>query len=148
MPRAIATALLVLLCCAGNSRADTKQAMPPITYYGIDESFKTVEHGAVTKDEALQIVDKFSAMQVGLQGSAGEVLAKSMFGFSIDEKRFIEIAMDTDKKFRVKLEMPGRLWGVYQREITIEGLPKLHDIVEHFFTMPLDDFKNYFETVR
>jgi hypothetical protein len=148
MPRPVATALLVLLCCAGNSRADTKQAMPPITYYGIDESFKTIEHGVVSKDEALQIVDKFSAMQVGLQGSAGEVLAKSMFGFSIDEKRFIEIAMETDKKSRVKLEIPGRVWGVYQKEITIEGLPKLHDIVEHFFTMPLGDFKNYFETVR
>ena len=93
-------------------------------------------------------MDKFAAMQVGLQGSAGEVLAKSMFGFSIDEKRFIEIAMETDKKFRVKLEMPGRLWGVYHKEITIEGLPKLHEIVEHFFTMPLNDFKSYFETVR
>jgi hypothetical protein len=122
--------------------------MSPITFYGIDESFKTVEHGVITKEDALQVVDKFAAMQVGLQGSAGEVLAKSMFGFSIDEKRFIEIAMETDKKFRVKLEMPGRLWSVYQKEITIEGLPKLHEIVEHFFTTPLDEFKSYFETVR
>ena len=122
--------------------------MSPVTYYGIDESLKTVEHGVVSKEEALQIVDKFSATQVGLQGSVEEVLAKSMFGFSIDEKRFIEIAMETDKKFRVKLEMPGRLWGPYQKEITIEGLPKLRDIVEHFFTVPLDEFKNYFQAVR
>ena len=122
--------------------------MPPITYYGIDESFKTVEHGVITKEDAVQVVDKFASMQVVLQGSAGQILAKSMFGFSIDEKRFIEIAMETDKKFRVKLEMPGRLWGVYQKELTIGNLPKLHDVVEHFFTTSLDDFKNYFETVR
>jgi len=122
--------------------------MPPITYYGLDTSFKTVEHGVVTKEEAIQIVDKFAAMQVGLQGTPEEVVSKSMFGFSLDEHRFIEIAMETDAKFRVKLEMPGRLWGVYQKEITIEGLPRLHDIVERFFTIPLDDFKSYFETVR
>jgi hypothetical protein len=147
MPRVIAITLLALLGCIADSYADTK-SMPPITYYGIDESLKTVEHGVITKEDALQAVDKFAAMQVGLHGSAEEVVAKSMFGFSIDEKRFLEIAMDTDKKFRVKLEMPGRLWSVYQKEITIEGLPKLHDIVEHFFTVPLDEFKSYFETVR
>ena len=122
--------------------------MPPIKYYGIDESLKTVEHGVVSKEEALQIVDKFSAMQVDLQGSAEEVLAKSMFGLSIDERRFIEIAMETEKKFRVKLEMPGRLWSAYKKETAIEGISKLHDIVEHFFTITLDDFKTYFETVR
>ena len=122
--------------------------MPPITYYGLDTSLKTVEHGVVTKEEAIQIVDKFAAMQVGLQGTAEELVSKSMFGFSVDEKHFIEIAMETDTKFRVKLEVPGRLWGVYQKEITIEGLPRLHDIVERFFTIPLDDFKSYFETVR
>jgi hypothetical protein len=122
--------------------------MPPITYYGLDTSSKTVEHGVVTKEEAIQIVDKFAAMQAGLQGTPEEVVSKSMFGFSLDEHRFIEIAMETDAKFRVKLEMPGRLWGVYQKEITIGALTKLHDIVEHFFTMPVDEFKNYFETVR
>ena len=122
--------------------------MPPIIYYGLDTSFKTVEHGGVSKEEAIQIVDKFAAVQVGLQGTPEEVVSKSMFGFSLDEHRFIEIAMETDAKFRVKLEMPGRLWGVYQKEITIEALTKLHDIVEHFFTMPVDEFKRYFETVR
>jgi len=130
------------------SDADTKQAMPPVTYYGLDTSFKTVEHGVVTKEEAIQIVDKFAAMQVGLQGTPEEVVSKSMFGFSLDEHRFIEIAMETDATFRVKLEMPGRRWGVYQKEITIGALTKLHDIVEHFFTMPVDEFKNHFETVQ
>jgi hypothetical protein len=122
--------------------------MPPITYYGLDTSLKTVEHGVITKEEALQVVDKFAAMQVGLRGTAEEVVSKSMLGFSLDEHRFIEIAMETDAKFRVKLEMPGRLWGIYQKEATIEGLPKLHDIVEHFFTTSLEEFKQYFETVR
>jgi hypothetical protein len=148
MPRIIASTLLILLSCVAYARAEAKQTMPQITYYGLDTSLKTVEHGVVTKEEAIQIVDKFAAMQVGLQGSAEEVVSKSMFGFSLDEKRFIEIAMETDTKFRVKLEMPGGLWGVYQKEITIEGVSKLHDIVEHFFTNPLDDFKTYFETVR
>jgi hypothetical protein len=87
-------------------------------------------------------------MQVGLQGTPEEVVSKSMFGFSLDERKFIEIAMETDAKFRVKLEMPGRLWGVYQKEITIEPLTKLYDIVGHFFTMPVDEFKKYFETLR
>jgi hypothetical protein len=122
--------------------------MSPITYYGLDTSFKTVEHGVVTKEEAIQIVDKFAAMQVGLQGTPEEVVSKSMFGFSLDEHRFIENAMEMDAKFRVKLEMPGRLWGVYQKEITMGALTKLHDIVEHFFTMPVDEFKEYFETMR
>ena len=122
--------------------------MPPITYYGLDTSCKTVEHGVVSKEEAIQIVDKFAAMQVGLQGTPEEVVSNSMFGFSLDEHRFIEIAMETDAKFRVKLEMPGRLWGVYQKEITMGALTRLHDIVEHFFTMPVDEFKEYFETVR
>lgn len=80
--------------------------------------------------------------------SAHVAVARLMFGFSLDEQKFIEIAMDTDTKFRVELEMPGRLWSVYQKEITIEGLPKLHDIVEHFFVMPLDDFKKFSETIR
>lgn len=129
-------------------KALSKPILPPITCYGIDQSCKTVELGIVGKEEAIQIVSKFSAMQVGLQGSANEVLAKSLFGFSIDKKRFIEIAMETDTKFRVKLEMPGRLWGIYQKEITIEGLSKLHKIVEHFFTIPLCEFKRYFQAVR
>jgi hypothetical protein len=122
--------------------------MPPITYYGLDTSCKTVEHGVVTKEEAIQIVDKFAAMQVGLQGTPEEVVSNSMFGFSLDEHRFIEIAMETDAKSRVKLEMPGRIWGVYQKEITMGALTRLHDIVEHFFTMPVDEFKEYFETLR
>jgi hypothetical protein len=130
------------------SKADTKQAMAPITYYGLDTSLKTIEHGVVSKEEAIQIVDKFAAMQVGLQGTREEVVSKSMFGFSLDERKFIEIAMETDAKFRVKLEMLGRLWGVYQKEITIEPLTKLYDIVGHFFTMPVDEFKKYFETLR
>jgi hypothetical protein len=122
--------------------------MPPITYYGLDTSLRTIEHGVISKEDAIQIVNKFAAMQVGLKGSAEEVVSKSMFGFSLDENRFIEIAMETDTKFRVKLEMPGRLWGVYQKEVIIEHLTKLHDIVEHFFRVPLDDFKKYFETIR
>ena len=121
--------------------------MTNITHYSIDTSFKTVEHGAVTKEQALQIVDKYSAMQVGLKGSAEEVVSKSLFGVSLDEHRFIEIATETDSRFRVKLEMPGK-WRLYQKEITIEGLTRLHDIVEHFFTMSLDDFKVYFDGLR
>lgn len=122
--------------------------MQAVTYYGIDESLNTIEHGVITKEDALQVVKKFAAIQPGLHGSAEEALAKSMFGFSIDAKRFIEIAMETDANFRVKLEMPGRLWGVYQKETPIVGLPKLREIIDHFFTMPLDEFKNYFETVQ
>jgi hypothetical protein len=59
--------------------------MPPITHYGLDTSFKTVKHGPVSKEDALQILDKFAAMQVGLHGSAEEVVSKSMFGFCLDE---------------------------------------------------------------
>ncbi len=33
----------------------------------------------------------------------------------------------------------------YQREIIVEGLGRLHDIISQFFTMSLDDFKRYFE---
>ena len=136
------------VCCVRYSAADNnKQTMTAINCYGIDTSLKTVEHGPVNKEQALQIVDKFSAMQVGLYGSGEEVVSKSMFGFSIDVHKFLEIAMETESRFRVKLEMPGGWWSVYQREITIDGLDKLHEIVEHFFTMILDDFKQYFETI-
>jgi len=113
--------------------------MTTINHYGIDTSLQTVEHGPVIKEEALQIVDKFSAMQVGLRGSAEEVLSQSMFGFSIDPRRFIEIAMDTESRFRVKFEMPRRWWGLHQREITVDGLDQLRGIVEQFFTRSLDD---------
>ena len=117
MKRALATAPADSVICVPQAGADTKQAMPPITYYGLDTSCKTVEHGVVTKEEAIQIVDKFAAMQVGLQGMPEEVVSNSMFGFSLDEHRFIEIAMETDAKFRVKLEMPGRLWAFTRRRL-------------------------------
>jgi hypothetical protein len=129
--------------------------MANIIFYSIDESFKTVEHGIVTKDQALEIIDKYSAMQVGLKGSAEEVVSKSLFGFSIDDRRFIEIAMETESRFRVKLEMPESkrllfipISSIYQKEIVVEGLNQLHDITTHLFSMNLDDFKTYFESQR
>jgi len=118
----------------------------------MNEFFQTVEHGTVTKDQALQVVDKYAAMQVGLKGSAEKVVSKSLFGFSLDEQRFIEIAMETESRFRVKLEMPESrrilffpVSSTYQKEITIDGLKRLHDITTHFFDLSLEDFKRYFE---
>ncbi len=76
--------------------------MTNITYYSINEAFKTVEHGNVTKGQALEIIDTYSSVQVGLKGSAEEVVSKSLFGFSLDAHRFIEIAMETEFRYRVK----------------------------------------------
>jgi len=126
--------------------------MANITFYSLSESLQTVEHGVIAKDEALQVVDKYAAMQIGLEGSAEEMTSKSLFGFSLDEERFIEIAMDTDSRFRVKLEMPVlrrilflRVSLIYQKEITINGLERLRDMVSRFFDMSIEDFKRYFE---
>ncbi len=126
--------------------------MTNITFYSINESFETVEHGPVTKEQALQIVDKYAAMQVGLEGSAEDVVSKSLFGFSLDEQRFIEIAVETESQFRVKLEMPESrrilflpMTSIYQKEITISRLEHLRDITTHFFDLPLEGFKRYFE---
>ncbi len=90
-------------------------------------------------------------MQVGLSGTPEEVVSKSLFGFSHDEKRFVEIAMETKSTFRVKLEMPvpKRILGMplstlCQKEIKIEGIERLHEITTQYFDMNLDDFRQYF----
>lgn len=127
--------------------------MADISCYSIDESLRIVKHGPVTLAQALGIIDKYSARQVGSFCSGEEAFSRSVFGFSLDDSRFIEIAMETESRFRVRLEMPVSkrflfltLPSTYQKEIVVDGLERLHDITTHFFSTDLDEFKTYFES--
>jgi hypothetical protein len=129
--------------------------MPAITHYSLNESLEIVEHGVVTKDQALKILDECSARQSGQMGSGEEAVAASVLGFSFDEKTFIEIAFETESKFRVKLEFPHSkrflfvsLPSIYQKEIHVAGLPRLRDLVAQLFTLSLDDFRTSFESQK
>ena len=127
--------------------------MENITLYSLNESLEVVEHGVVTIDQAMKILDQYAARQIGRAGSVEEVLSASVFGFSVGDDTFIEIAMETESRFRVKLEMPESkrflfipITSIYQKEIAVEGLGGLRDIVAHFFAAGLDEFKSYFQS--
>lgn len=126
-----------------------------IEHYGIDQKFKTVEYGKIKKEEALEITEQFVNQQIGLKGDAGYVISKSIFGFSYDESSFIEISLDNEKKYRVKLEFPYKsktlflnTTKLYQKEIIITGKEHLRELVSAFFDLDLKSFKSHFEGIK
>jgi len=122
------------------------------TYYAINEDFQIVERGAVTLEHAYDILEKYIKVQKGLCGDAGYVTSRSLFGFSVDDKNFIEIYVDDEKTYRMMFEYVDNSQpsfagssGIYQKEIKVSTKDKLKEIINSFFTHKLDEFKAYYD---
>ena len=144
-----------LIVCYCLSSSVVSQAADMRNYYGIDESFQTVEHGKVTLDQAYKIIDEFIENQIGLQGDAGYVISKSMLGFYITDNTFIEIYIDDENTYRMKFEAPERKRiftgviqnNIYQKEIDVADKTQLKEIVKEFFSKDAGSFKKYFDNL-
>ncbi|MFC1632294.1 hypothetical protein ACFL2I_07045 [Candidatus Omnitrophota bacterium] len=122
-------------------------------FYSINEKFQIFEHGEVALDKAYEIIDEYIENQKGLKGlkgGAGYVISKSMFGFSIDDKTFIELYIDDEEFYRIKFECPEPTSRrrIYQKEINIKDRNTLKKIVEEFYKKDTSDFKVYFNSLE
>jgi hypothetical protein len=125
--------------------------MDHITFYTINEELNLQEQGEITRQAAIETVDKYVAGQRDLSGSAGHVVSQSIFGFSLDKRTFIEISLDTEEEFRVKFETPEqkklafiKMPGLFQKEVSVLGKDALTNLVSEFFTLSCDEFKDHF----
>ncbi|HUW21019.1 MAG TPA: hypothetical protein VMW16_17100 [Sedimentisphaerales bacterium] len=126
-----------------------------INWYVVNEELETEEKGAASCEEAEKIIEEYIESQKGLEGSAEEIAAGSMFGFLHDERTFMEICVYGDKEYRVKFECPEprsvlfvRWEGVYSREIGVLDRDRLKEIVREFYRREVEDFKRYFSGLR
>lgn len=126
-----------------------------VKWYTMNSELEVVEQGEVDIDKAVEVVDLYIAMQSQPVQSGEEGIANSLFGFCLDDKTFIEIAMESEDQYRVKFETPEKtkllfltIPRLYQKEIAIAGRERLLDVVRHFFIKDLQGFKDYFETLK
>jgi len=121
-----------------------------ITYYGMDESLRTTEHGPVSVDQAKSIVEERFAKFKPFYESGGEALTDTMFGFSRSEETFIEICIHGPTQTAFRLEMPSRKKGffsprVYLKEIELQSKEAVIEYVEAFFFMDIQTYQEYLE---
>jgi len=124
-----------------------------IDFYSIDRSGKTVEHGPVSLNQALRIIDdRFSRLKPRYE-TAEEALAETMFGFSLSKDTFVEICIQTLTEIAFKFEHPlGKRFfvfqSVYQNESKLSSREELVERVKMFFGTSAEAFEQYIETSR
>lgn len=128
--------------------------MDNISYYSMDEDLNTVENGIVTKQQAMDIIDKYILAQDIPTETGEQAVANSMFGFSINSDTFIELALDTRDEFRIKFETPEtkklafiKIPGLFQKEKFTQDKEELKRIAAEFFDLSHDEFKDYFKSL-
>jgi hypothetical protein len=113
--------------------------MDHVKWYAMNSELEVAEQGEVTIEKAAEVIDRYIALQSQPVQSGEESIANSLFGFCLDDKTFIEIAMESEEQYRVKFETPEKtkllfftIPSLYQKEIHITGRDRLLDVVRHF----------------
>lgn len=133
---------------------ETTMKQQKIKWYELTKELSVKENGEISYNEALELLTKYIKNQNNLDGTGEDAVAKSMFGFSVSDKTFIEINIDTKDKYRIKFEHPQqkKIWIIpfttlYQVEYRIENLDDLKMVIKSFFDKTTDDFLIYFDNL-
>ncbi len=82
--------------------------MQQVQYYGIDKKQQTVEHGTVSENQAVLIVqDRFRDLKPFYE-SDNDALAATLFGFNRGKDSFIEISIHSRDHTDFKYEVSSR----------------------------------------
>jgi len=121
-----------------------------ITFDQYSNSLKRAS-GPVTLDEAKQIIAEYISSQKEKYESDQEPFAFSIFSFSRDKRNFIEIAIDSKNEYRIKLECQQKnSFSIFSwksrlfKEYHITTKDELNNLVEVFYNMEIDKYKEYF----
>lgn len=124
-----------------------------VRLYGIDEHLRTVERGAVSLEQARDVIDAHFS-QVKPSYATGEgALAQTMFGFSKPTGSFVELCIHTliEISFKFESQVLGRpiLFGLgsrpYQFEATLRSRADVIAVVERFFVASDEEYRGFIE---
>jgi len=119
-----------------------------VHYYGMDQSFKVVEYGQVSIDQALKVVDERFARLRPKYETGEEAIAETMFGFYREKDTFIEICINGPTEISFKFEVPRSkrfliFQSVYQKETTLKSKGELIERIKAFFNLTPEAYKSY-----
>lgn len=132
---------------------EMKNMEDAISYYGMDRSLKVVEHGPVSLDLALKVVDERFSKLKAKYDTAEEAISETMFGFSRPEGAFIEICINGPSKISFKFEYPQSKkffvfqWS-YENESVLASKEELVKRVQMFFSTSTEAYKQYIESLK
>ena len=110
-----------------------------INAYGADQDMKLAELGEVRLEEALRLVDDRYSYASTRFVSGEEAWSKTMVGFSVTPREFVEIVVNGADQVSVRFEMPtGRtLFGLLpksvEEEATFRNVTAIKSVVQAFF---------------
>lgn len=138
-----------------NNQPDNREGImeEAVHYYGMDQSLKVVEHGQVSIDQALKIVDERFARLRPKYETGEEAIAETMFGFHRAKDTFIEICINGPTEISFKFEVPKSkgfliFQNVYQKETTLKSKEELVERIKSFFNLTPEAYKHYLENLE
>ena len=119
--------------------------MTTATAYELDRNLETQERGAVSIEQALEIIDARLACLEPTYESGEEALSETMFGFSRADDEFIELCMHTHDHVSCRIELPS-LSGIFEEEL--ESREAVARRVRGFFALAEPDFAESLKSGR
>jgi hypothetical protein len=124
-----------------------------VRLYGIDEQLRTVERGAVSLEQAREVIDAHFSQVRPSHASAEGALAQTMFGFSKPSGSFVELCIHilNEISFKFESQALGRsvLFGLgsrpYQFEATLRSRADVITAVERFFVASDEEYRSFIE---
>ena len=123
---------------------DTRKTMSTstVSWYSIDKNLSTIDRGAVTKEEAMRIIDGYFVKVKPHYELAEEALAETMFGFQKSKDEFIEFSINapTEISFKYEISMPRKILflsvpKVVQKERTLRSKEEVQVEVSSFYDL-------------
>lgn len=125
--------------------------MNEVQLYSLGEEGEQENRGQVSLQTAQSAVEKYAHAHVGIEGSTAYIAAHSIFGFSIKDKAFLEIHVESETHFLVKLRMSEEIKffflkvpGLFEKSMNVTGISALKEMVVKFFELAPAAYKTYF----
>ena len=124
-----------------------------VSLYGIDDQLRTVERGAVSLEQARDVIDAHFSEVKPSYPTGEEALAQTMFGFCKPTGSFVELCIHTlsEISFKFESQVLGRsvLFGLgsrrYQFEATLRSRADVIAAVERFFVSSDEEYRSFIE---
>jgi hypothetical protein len=124
-----------------------------VRLYGIDEDLRTVERGAVSLEQAREVINAHFSQVKPSYAAGEEALAETTFGFCKPTGSFIELCIHALSETSFKFESPvlarSALFGLgsrrYQFEATLRSRTDVIAAVERFFVASDEEYRSFIE---
>ena len=82
-----------------------------MSWYSIDGNLSLTQRGAVTKQEAMRIIEEYSKRRAETFESGEDSLAATLFGFQKSETEFVEICFSStdESSFTYEISIPRKI---------------------------------------